>query len=81
MAAPGQGEARINVCRTLEGGAPCRYLGTTRPVPSLQLEGCTKCGCPFATKPYMATFLGKAVECVHPNRNQWAEVDKQFETS
>lgn len=71
-------KARINKCKTLEDGKPCRYHGEVNPVPSLKLEGCTKCGCPFATKPFMLTFMGLKVECPHPEGNQWAEIDEDF---
>lgn len=72
------GDARINVCRTLQDGEPCNFRGMVEPFPDLVLEGCLICGCPFATKPYMIHGLGKKVECPHPEGNKWKEIDKQF---
>ena len=38
-------ERRVEICRA------CPHLGQVRPVPLLEVEGCTICGCPTATKP------------------------------
>lgn len=68
-----QGDARREICRG------CEYEGRVHPLPGLDLPGCTECGCPFITKPYMETFLGSPVECPHPIKgNLWEEVDKNF---
>lgn len=78
-AAPeGLGEARIAHCKTRRGGKPCEFVGEVTPVPGATTEGCTKCGCPFATKPYMVTLLGKKIECPHPDGNLWALIDEKF---
>ena len=40
----GQAKAREEICKG------CDYFGTVEPIPGLQCDGCTKCGCPMATK-------------------------------
>lgn len=73
------GDARLKVCKTLNNGQPCEFSGMVPVVPKVQVEGCTKCGCFFATKPYMVTnFLGEVIKCPHPDGNKWDEVDKFF---
>jgi len=72
------GEARIERCKTLNGGRPCQYAGIVEPLPAMKMEGCTLCGCPFATKPKMKTIAGKTITCPHPAGNQWAEIDEKF---
>lgn len=42
-----QAEARLNECST------CPHAGVVEPVPGLEMEGCTICTCPFATKAHM----------------------------
>lgn len=74
----GLGEARIKFCKTRKGGKPCEYVGMVNPLPKVVTEGCTKCGCPFATKPFMLTLMGKQIQCPHPNGNLWADIDKKF---
>lgn len=75
-----QAEARIEVCRG------CSLSGMVEPLPGLVVEGCTECGCPFATKPYMFNYLspsqGKIVliECPHPEGNKWEVIDQQFKS-
>lgn len=68
------GDARVEVCRG------CEYAGLVKPLKDKDLEmpGCTKCGCPFATKPYMLRLLLKKITCPHPEGNKWAAVDKEF---
>lgn len=76
---------RITRCKTLENGKPCRYAGTVTPLPLLKMDGCTVCGCPFATKPktysYFSMEEGKIIltTCPHPQGNMWAEIDKKWE--
>lgn len=79
LAPDGLGEARINVCMTLENGGPCKFVGIVEPLPKLKTEGCQQCGCPFDTKPHMTKLLGKVITCPHPEGNKWASIDKTFE--
>ena len=69
------GDARVEVCKK------CPLYGMVKPLKSkaLEMPGCTKCGCPSATKAYMKTILFKKIKCPHPEGNKWADVDKQFE--
>lgn len=74
------GQARINYCKTRNGGNPCEYFGEVNPLPMLKCEGCTACGCPLGTKAFMLDLLGDAVICRHPEGNFWEEVDSNFLT-
>ena len=58
-------KARLAIC------AGCKYNGMVNPVSDLVEEGCTKCGCLFATKPLMKTFLFQTVECPHEDGDKW----------
>ena len=40
-----QYDARLEIC---EG---CPHKGKVEPLPKMLMDGCTLCGCPFATKP------------------------------
>lgn len=76
-----QAEARMNVCRTINNGKPCEFLGEVEPLPFLKCEGCTQCGCPLGTKAFMADAMGNAVTCPHPTRgNLWEPVDDIFKS-
>lgn len=74
-------EARLDICRN------CPLLGEVEPLPGLVVEGCTACGCPSATKPYMLTYFSPSklsvtnTECAHPDGNQWKDIDHQFNDS
>lgn len=67
--------ARLNKC------SGCKFAGTVNPLPLLYANGCTICGCPFATKPatykHCSLDSGKKVltTCPHPDGNKWEEVD------
>lgn len=80
-----QSTERVNFCKTRLNGKPCEYVGAVRPLPFLTMSGCTKCGCPFATKPktkkYFSPSEGKIIltKCPHPYGNLWAEIDKKYE--
>lgn len=75
-----QYEARVKVCETRNDGEPCEYLGVVEPLPTMQMIGCTKCGCPFSTKAYFDRFklTGHKVKCPHQDGNMWASVDQKF---
>lgn len=76
-----QYKARLEVCHR------CELAGTVRidlPFRKLELEGCTECGCPFATKPKWEKYFSfeklriiKA-QCPHPEGNKWASADSAF---
>jgi len=72
LAPKGMAEARLKECEK------CEYAGKVRPLPKLELRGCTLCGCPFITKPFMLEFLGNPTACPHPEGNKWEEVDTYF---
>jgi hypothetical protein len=70
---------RLKVCNS------CEYKGQVKiPVPLLNItdEGCTKCGCPFVTKPYLKTYFDtdtmkfELTVCPHENGNKWDFSDK-----
>lgn len=70
---------RIKIC------VNCPNAGKVRPLPWLKTEGCTLCGCPFATKPKTVTHFDKdqkkIVKTTCPDVvNRWAEVDKKYFT-
>lgn len=46
-AAKEQAEERMKICQG------CEFRGLVEPLPTLKMEGCTKCGCPLATKTKM----------------------------
>lgn len=62
---------RVEICKG------CDKWGKVRPLPMLELDGCTLCGCPTATKPrfrkYFSVTRMKIVEaeCPHENGNKW----------
>lgn len=77
------GKARIEFCKARRSGKPCEYYGTVNPA-GIEFEGCTKCGCPFATKAFMLELkvpVHKKVTCPHPDGNFWEEVDSKFKNS
>lgn len=73
-------EARLAICQG------CTLLGQVEPLPGLVVEGCTACGCPSATKPFMLNYFSPTqghmvtVECAHPDGSKWEEIDQQFKT-
>lgn len=68
-------QARLEVCRG------CDKAGTVYPLPGLKMQGCTICGCPFATKPRWEKYFSAAklriitAECPHPDGNKWLEIE------
>lgn len=47
MAPKELGDKRVEICNK------CKYKGIVEPLPLLKMPGCTICGCPFSTKPYL----------------------------
>jgi hypothetical protein len=74
---------RMDVCKG------CKYNGIVDvPLVGIKDNGCTKCGCPFATKariktvvnPITQTILNtETVECTHEDGNKWEDVDKKYQ--
>jgi hypothetical protein len=64
-------EKRKEICQG------CEHFGEVRPLFFAKLEGCTKCGCPLATKPrfkeYFSPEEGRLIQaiCPHENGNKW----------
>lgn len=74
-----QGDARVEVCKG------CEKYGKVEPLPGIISDGCTVCGCPSDTKPYMLNYITltgkKLIECPHPTEgNKWKVIDEQFKT-
>ena len=68
------------VKKRLEVCSQCEFKGEVKiPVPILNItdEGCTICGCPFVTKPYMKTYFDTdtmqfiIAKCPHSEGNKW----------
>lgn len=51
LVTPEQAQARLEICYG------CEHKGIVTPLPLMQFEGCTICGCPFMTKPHMKTVF------------------------
>ena len=66
---------RISVC------SGCPFKGEVTPLPLLTFNGCTKCGCPFSTKPKMKTYFSlkrlKMVKAECPEQ-KWESVDAKY---
>ena len=68
---------RLKICGS------CPYKGKVQPLPTMELDGCTLCGCPFETKAKMKKDFSTEkgfyiITCPHPDGNKWEEVDKKF---
>lgn len=67
--------ARLDVC------AQCPELGKVTVI-NIEMDGCTKCGCPSETKPRVKHYFNpkkmKKVKVTCP-LGKWAEVDQLFD--
>lgn len=83
LVSPEQAIARIEVCKgnPETGAKKCDFAGVVEPLPFLKMEGCTNCGCPFATKPHMETYFSISKLSIITTEcplKRWEEVDKLF---
>ena len=72
-------QARLKICQG------CPHAGIVQPVPSIKIEGCKLCGCPFRTKmktvSYFDTEKKEIVKTVCTNiekgngENYWKEIE------
>ena len=44
-------DKRVSACRG------CIHVGTVHPIPGIEAEGCTLCGCPLETKAKMLNYF------------------------
>lgn len=74
MVSEAEYEKRLEVCRGCELAG---QVGIPMPGGPISLEGCTECGCPFATKPKWKKYFSfkelriKEATCPHPQGNRW----------
>ena len=81
LVAPEIARARILVCKTKNNNKPCEHYGQVNPIDDWKEEGCTKCGCPFATKAFMKTAFLNKVTCPHEDGNFWNNLNKFLDMS
>ena len=86
-----QAAERLNRCKTLENGIPCRYFGPVSVAGLIFPEGCNACGCPAATKFRMKNItdpLTRAaitaaggdpeIDCKHPDGSKWIDIEQKY---
>ncbi len=62
---------RVEICKN------CEFWGKVSPLPFIELDGCTLCGCPTETKPRFKNYFSVSklkivdAECPHPDGNKW----------
>ncbi len=68
-----EGDQRVLACHG------CPNVSIVEPLPFKRYIGCSLCGCPFASKAYMLSFLGKKADCPHPEGSRWENIKTRIQ--